>query len=346
MMMKKWTPHTHKSHASQAGFSLIELAIGVAIIGLLASAFIQLYDIYRTERANVEERVTQEKITSAMAVYLQKNGRYPCPARLDLRPQDANFGKAAATCNTTLVAQGALPVFDLNLPFEMIGDGYQNKLLYAVTGTKTNTATFNTGANEIQIRGRGRDASNTIVDTDKTAPFIVISHGPDMKGAYRVDGTTVTVACGSAAADSENCDGDVAFRDLPYAPLNNVNNANHFDDSVIYSLVQKETTLWVITPDDSGVNIVSRNTGNIGIGVDNPDAKLSVRGGNLNVDAGGASASGDIITRGTIEAQTNATIRGDRVEAERNIITKDAAEAGEVIRAGRFCYNIDISACN
>lgn len=344
--MMKHRVNTLEKMKKQGGFSLIELAIGMAVVGLLISGGVSLYQSYRAEKKNADDRVAYERIGTAMATFLQQNGHYPCPAAPTLSRSNPNFGRAVTPCTATTVAQGALPVVDLGLPLSLAGDVYSNKLTYAVSSGRTNAATYNNAADAIIVQGRTRDASNALVAAQRNLPFIIVSHGPDMKGAYAMSGSTITVPCGGSALDSENCNGDERFRNEPYASMPNMHNANHFDDSVLLSLVQRDTTLWAITPGSEGINIVNRNAGNVGIGVNNPSAKLNVRDGELRVESAGAMGKGNINTRGDIAVTNSANASAEYINADRNIIADEAAKAGTVIRARRFCYNIDIDACD
>lgn len=310
--------------------------MAMAIIGMAIGIFLQAYKIYKQEEKSVRDRTQQEKVTRSLAAYLQLNGKYPCPARADEDFASPNFGKAGSCAGAATV--GAIPVIDLGLPFDMMADAYGNKMTYAVTTARTNKLTYPNATDAITIKRNG--------GATKTVPFVLVSHGPDMKGAYALNGKVIGVPCGTTSKDSENCNNDTVFADDDFSQTLNYNSPDRFDDSLTYSLAQKETTLWLISPSDNGVNIANRNTGNVGVGTNAPDAKLHVHDGDLNVDsAGNTGDAGNIISNGKIQAELGSTVSGKSVKAEDSIQAKGNAKAGRMMKARRYCVDVDVDSC-
>ncbi len=320
------------------GFSLIELALVLTLVGLVLGVFLQAYKIYQQERKAVYDRTVQEKITRSMATYLQVNGRLPCPARSDGVYANNDFGRAQNCSGSTPIAIGAVPVVDLNLPFEMMADAYGNKMTYAVTTARTDAALYPNATDAVIIR---HDDGAT-----KTVPFVIVSHGVDGKGAYGLNSTVAAIPCGSSAKDSENCNDDTVFADNQFSNTLSINSADRYDDSLTYSLAQKETTLWLISPSATGVNIANRNTGNVGVGIDTPEEKLHVRDGNLHVSSAGTGSTGNIVINGQLKADTGSLIEATDVEAGTTIYVKERARAGNKMVAKRYCVDIAVEDCN
>ncbi len=295
------------SHSRHRGFTLIEMAMLLALLGMVLGIFLQAYKIYRQERKSTYDRVTQEKITRSMAAYLQANGHLPCPAKSNAVFSDSDFGRAQnCSGDPAPIAIGTVPVMDLNLPFESMADAYGNKMTYAVTTARTDATTYPTAADAV------------IIETDsgatKNVPFVIVSHGQDAKGAFALNSSAASIPCGSTAQDSKNCDDDTLFADHKYSNTFSINSANRFDDSLTYSLAQKETTLWLISPSATGVNIANRNTGNVGVGTSMPQEKLHVHEGNLRVRNSGTPGTGDIMVNGQIRAETGSKLNATDID--------------------------------
>lgn len=327
----------------QKGLSLLQVLIGLMVFGLLAEGFMQGYRSWQNSRTDARLRTAYEKITVSLAAFVTRNGHYPCPAPLDLIPGESGFGHAVSTCGATGVAQGALPVVDLGLPMDAIADPFGSKLLYAVTAAYTNPATYTPGTTGHAITLSGTAYDNTVTQTQQV-PFVIVSHGPDRKGAIPLTGRVSALACNARPGqDVANCDGNAAFANFPRG---RATGAHWFDDYLTYSLVQKETTLWAIAPDGNtgaGLSIVNRNKGNVGIGTDNPSAKLNVHDGNLRVEA--ESGSGNIVSTGQIDVLRGSKVNATDVEAGGNINVKDEVRSNTRIKAHRFCYGVDVGSC-
>ena len=316
--------------SQQAGFSLVEMGVCLIIMSVLLVGGMYLYKTYKRDREVVNEQISRERIVSALAEFVQKNDRFPCPAPINLTPDSADFGKEPAGCvatspSATSVVSGMVPVYALNLPFQRATDIYSRKITYAVTESLVQTNGMSANA-AIRVTSNNGEVRN--------AQFIIVNHGPDGKGATAVLSTTPGLPCTGTAPDVENCDGDRDFNDFQFARQNNPYDANHYDDHVSYNLATKETSLWVMAPSASGMRISNKNNANVGIGKTIPNEKLHVSGG-VKVDSGTyevkVTASGKIITGVTADPGSGEIYSEKQIEAGTTM-------QGDKIRATVFSY--------
>lgn len=91
-----------------AGFSLVEMAIVLAIVGLLLGGLIPLISGQVEQQRRQETRKQLDEIQQALIGYAIINGSLPCPAT-ENDPSSANYGVANTSCSTDAVAEGYLP---------------------------------------------------------------------------------------------------------------------------------------------------------------------------------------------------------------------------------------------
>ena len=65
---------------AQSGITLVEVAISVAIIGILMGGALELYQRARTQRQYETTYDNMDAIIQALSVYVETAGRLPCPA--------------------------------------------------------------------------------------------------------------------------------------------------------------------------------------------------------------------------------------------------------------------------
>jgi len=198
-----------------AGFSLIEIAIVMAIIAVMVGTVIS-YTLMNTGALKTSAtRHKMEEISKALAAFVAINGRLPCPADGSLALNDPLFG--AEYCTGSLSASisrpsctppcswvgneilgGTLPTQALSLTSDYALDAWNNRFTYAVDsglavpGAEANFYVQTIGGIIIE------DAAHNI-RTDKAA-YVLISYGPLGYGAWPKNGGT-RISDSSAAAD-------------------------------------------------------------------------------------------------------------------------------------------------
>lgn len=291
------------------GFTLLEVAIGLIILGLLTTPAIHLYRLYVIDKTRQQSDGHLIVIQSALQKFAIRNGRYPVPAAFNLGPGDTGFGREYTgtinnctigmdtVCRTTghrnmvppagndPVLVGTVPFAALGLPLRYARDGYLRKFTYAVTESLTATASFADGNGVIRILDRTGASAPDVADN---AHYALVAHGADGKGAFNLNGTLNAPCTAALGADTINCSNsatfntnfeyvgvapDINYRRQEYTPAG----ALHYDDYVRYTTTTTRDT-WTQTanlPD-----IYSRNSGNvrIGPGVGLPTIKVQVMG--------------------------------------------------------------------
>lgn len=125
---------------SQSGFTLVEIAIVIVIVGFLTVAGIQSFISLRD---SVRIRTTQsnmEVIADALSAYAARNYRIPCPADpVAMTGVERGFGVAGALVGTCAGAnlEGIIPYQTLGLSADFIRDGWGNFITYRVSRAYT-----------------------------------------------------------------------------------------------------------------------------------------------------------------------------------------------------------------
>ncbi len=230
------------------GFTLVELAVVLVIVGLLASSLIGAYSLY-VKKAQVQ--TTQDNIKEAKkALYAFQSdadhAHFPCPAK----PTDP---EARSDCSITPVTApngepvliGVMPAYDPVTNTTIVSqqealDGFGRRLTYAVTQRMTTGLAGDANApSSIQV-------NNLSGPGHANESFVVLSHGPDGRGGYTPKGKLVK-ACDATSKDAQNCDFITDTTTNAAIFVDNTNNrsmskgANSSDDFVGTSTVAAET---------------------------------------------------------------------------------------------------------
>ncbi|MCL2656795.1 MAG: type II secretion system GspH family protein [Betaproteobacteria bacterium] len=211
-----------KRRPVQYGFTLIEMAVALAIVALLAGGILLATRVQLTQRQNTETRQALEEAREALLAYAAVNGKLPCPAQGGAPGQGEEARDGGGACN---VKRGLLP-------WETLGiraiDGWGRRLAYLPDSGFTSKPALTTQGT-IQIQ----DGTGTMLASTGAVAAAVWSWGANGYFATLPNGSTLD---GSAAGRDETTNGmptgtTIISRD---ESENTADPGGRFDDQVIW----------------------------------------------------------------------------------------------------------------
>lgn len=228
----------------QKGLSLLEVAIGLVVLGFVALPIIRSYSGDMEKKAhNMTIGSMVETIAGVNQFFFSGNSRYPCPADITLTEGDLNYGiekscdlasilpcappspwaanggicKTDDTSNAIII--GAIPFATLKMTQKSGLDFWKNKLIYAVTYSQTKQASYLTAGGKIKVLAVD-NPKNIIDSTEDGVPDLLVSEydlflfstGETGIGGFTAGGHKLA-ACDvlSTSFEQENCDFDNIF---------------------------------------------------------------------------------------------------------------------------------------
>ncbi len=225
------------SFSSRSGFSLVEMAVILAIVAVIIGVTMSAG---KTQIDVANMKTTKDglaNIKQALLLFRDKQGRFPCPALETEGKSSATYGQEQAGCDVACpvgivcmnnAAIGFVPFKALGLDENAAYDGWGGKITYAVDIQQTGGSSYASGTLQVV------DSNNNKVTASPAfgdAIFVLLSHGPDRKGAYSKTGN-ILVACDATTLDGENCNGDDIFRTARFT--NSTVAADFYDDFVTW----------------------------------------------------------------------------------------------------------------
>ena len=214
--MSEYVIMSLKSHRKTGGFSLVEMAIVLAIVALLLGGLLPTISSQIEQARRSETRKQMDEIRSALLGFATANGRLPCPANPSISTGSVNAGVSAGTPGACTSNPGIVPWVDLGISET---DAWGRRFTYSVASTFTTSFTLSTAANLNVLNAAGGNAIASGV------PAVIVSHGTNGLGAYTSQGVQVPTT-GAGADEIENTDGS------PFVSHDLVQNG--FDDLVIW----------------------------------------------------------------------------------------------------------------
>lgn len=227
---------TARKNTHEEGFTLALVAILLVVAAMIGATVFHKSKRDEFWNPKVDTQKNMEKIVDVLVSYQREFQQLPCPASrtVDISSPAhgvANCGLSSPAMSTSGgVLIGALPYKTLNLSVDISGDAWGHKYTYAVTQVLTAPGTYMSSIGSITVNGVLVDVAG--IPTPVTdAAFVLVSHGPDAKGAYRNAGANMLVGCTAAGTDLENCDNDNVFL---YGTLSKAAGATHYDDHLLW----------------------------------------------------------------------------------------------------------------
>lgn len=248
-------------HDQMRGFSLLDVAIVIGIVGLIVSGFLASYKLYQTIRANAVTEENFQTVQMALGAYKAINARYPVPMGYGLSEADDEYGLSSTNtgscsgtppkgrvCSSTDSGQtiliGLIPFAELNIAPAAARDGYGRLFTYAISERQTQAGGNDPAFRDICVRSQDIHNDGSVQEVDCSTPadqnprveVVLISHGRDGVGAWLPSGSLYK-ACGPEPGDGgiepaqkKNCDYDHVF---VRASRTNKDNAAHAVDPVL-----------------------------------------------------------------------------------------------------------------
>jgi prepilin-type N-terminal cleavage/methylation domain-containing protein len=255
----RYSPHGVSMKRS-LGFTLIEMAIVLVIIGLVTAAAVKVIKPIRDVSKTDLTLQHLAAIDKALQLYVVTNGCLPCPADgsqassvlTTINSVDYSTagladgggayvsGCASSACRTT---NRTVPWITLGLSEEIASDGWGDRIRYVVKGTPCSGSDLTSSNGMIRCLTSGSTAfptgGVTVQDNDAgttaLAAYVLISSGADRGSALKAyaGGTTGNTASGTSEGTSGNAR-DTTFTTFYKGTVNNSSGSSHFDDIVIF----------------------------------------------------------------------------------------------------------------
>jgi prepilin-type N-terminal cleavage/methylation domain-containing protein len=202
---------------ADAGFSILELAIVLVILGILGGASIPLLKARMNREAVLKTRENQIQAIGAIAAFVEKNHRFPCPADPKITGADYGVEPKERKCQRAK-AEGILPFRTLGISEATAKDGFKRFMTYAVDPNLADREYENQIENAPGgwITVKNEEGFSVIVDQNGKSPnfvaFVLISHGESGTGAFVGKGQSTKLTSQDISAHKkENLDGNFAF---------------------------------------------------------------------------------------------------------------------------------------
>lgn len=217
---------THRNHPF--GFSLVEMAIVLVIVGLLLGGMLMPLSAQMDQRRNSETQKALDEINQALIGFAVANGRLPCPATATIASGTANAGIEACNggtygnCTQCAAAAGTLPWATLGVSETdawgwhfsyRVSDFFSQGIAQPfglgctpdTTPTKASFALCSPGDNNICPSS----TNCPTITLASNVPAVIVSHGKNGAGGFTSQGIQTTISAN--ADESANSDGNTNF---------------------------------------------------------------------------------------------------------------------------------------
>lgn len=172
-----------------AGFTLVEMAIVLVILGFVLGALLVPLQAQREQAFQAQTEATLQSARHALLGFAQSRGRLPCPSTLASNGMEQPLGGGACTQRV-----GFLPAATLGIqPTDAQGfalDGWNNRIMYAVTQYESSAVIVNGAA-------CGGDVAPDFTTAGNMSAVGLVCLAPDLRVCNSATGITAA-ACSAA----------------------------------------------------------------------------------------------------------------------------------------------------
>ena len=222
-------PVMNKKENRFQGFTLVEMAVVLVILGLLLSALLIPLSAQIDQRNYTETQKHMDEIREALIGYGASHGYLPCPA---VSASNGSEDRSANTC-TGNKRVGFLPWAELGVPkLDSWGHLYRYSVTLAYADSTTKISMAATGDITIQTR----DSTGSLVNMSKANSIqaAVVSFGKNGALAYNDDGTQIANGSATNVDEVTNATGSgTTFVSRTFTD-NTATTGGEFDDIVVW----------------------------------------------------------------------------------------------------------------
>lgn len=154
--------HLHRFNSCE-GFTLVEMAVVMVIIGLLLGGLLMPLNMQMEQRQYAQTQKTLEDAKEALLGFAMANGRLPCPATAASNGIESPVGGGACTNNFNgflpAATLGLSPVDNNSYAIDGFGGTPANRIRYAVTNALANAFTTANGLKNVGVSNIGLPAN-------------------------------------------------------------------------------------------------------------------------------------------------------------------------------------------
>jgi len=219
-MKHDWSEAVRCGRTATLGFTLVELAIALAIIALLLTMLIVPLGTQIDQQRVAETQRQLDQIRDAVIGFAIATGRLPCPATATTPTTMAGAGtenKPAAACG---IAEGVVPWTTIGVPET---DAWGRRFTYRMTMNFADDAMGGLQSSFLLTDNGDITVTNGAANIATLVPALIVSHGKNGLGAHLSDGTQLAVGVGD---ELENANANMIFVSRTNAP--------DFDDLLVW----------------------------------------------------------------------------------------------------------------
>ncbi len=198
----------------ECGFTMVELAIVILVVTLVSAGLLRPVGLYIEQRKIAETRETLETAKEALINFALLNKRLPCP---DTDNPGDGIGNGCAACagGPPASCAGWIPFAELSISGQ---DAWGNRIGYQVSQNYANNTGITLASDStINIDTRINDPLTITVEkvdpppagphnVADRLPAILIFHGPNGLGAFKMDGNQNALPGPGSIDEVENID--------------------------------------------------------------------------------------------------------------------------------------------